>query len=209
MKAFKTSPFFMYIVGIVILSLGISFTIHSELGTSPFDALLVGLSNNVGLTVGSWEIIMAFLLIICNSVLTKQRVELFGLLTAFIAGISIDLWLLILEASIPPDHLAVQFFCFFFGLILSGLGTALYLLSNYAPIPIDRLTLIVKDITKTNLFFSRTVIYILFLVLAVLFKGTIGVGTILTVCFGGVILNYFNKMIRRFYSGTNSLGHSV
>ena len=34
-----------------------------------FDALLVGLSLNVGLTVGSWEIIIALLLICCNSIL--------------------------------------------------------------------------------------------------------------------------------------------
>ena len=56
-----------YVLGILILTLGISFTIQSDLGTSPFDALLVGLSLNVGLTVGSWEIIIALLLICCNS----------------------------------------------------------------------------------------------------------------------------------------------
>ena len=30
-----------YVLGILILTLGISFTIQSDLGTSPFDALLV------------------------------------------------------------------------------------------------------------------------------------------------------------------------
>lgn len=44
-----------YGIGILILSLGISLTIQSGLGTSPFDALLVGLSKKIGLTVGSWE----------------------------------------------------------------------------------------------------------------------------------------------------------
>jgi len=67
-----------YVVGILILTLGISFTIQSDLGTSPFDALLVGLSQNVGLTVGSWEIILAFLLIGCNSCLKRQRPEVSG-----------------------------------------------------------------------------------------------------------------------------------
>ena len=41
-----------YVLGILILTLGISFTIQSDLGTSPFDALLVGLSLNVGLLWG-------------------------------------------------------------------------------------------------------------------------------------------------------------
>lgn len=82
-----------YVLGILILTLGISFTIQSDLGTSPFDALLVGLSLNVGLTVGSWEIIIALLLICCNSILKRHRPEILGVLTAFITGIGIDVWL--------------------------------------------------------------------------------------------------------------------
>ena len=39
----------LFVAGILILTLGISLTIQSELGTSPFDALLVGLSHHLGL----------------------------------------------------------------------------------------------------------------------------------------------------------------
>lgn len=85
--------YLFYILGILILTLGISFTIQSSLGTSPFDALLVGLSTNVGLTVGSWEIILALILICFNSILKRQRPEILGMLTAFITGIGIDMWL--------------------------------------------------------------------------------------------------------------------
>lgn len=65
----------LFVAGILILTLGISLTIQSELGTSPFDALLVGLSHHVGLSVGSWEVIIAFLLIGCNSLLKQQKPE--------------------------------------------------------------------------------------------------------------------------------------
>ena len=81
-----------YVLGILILTLGIAFTIQSELGASS-DALLVGLSVHAGLTVGSWEVIMALLLIGCNSFLKRQRPEVSGMLTAFITGIGIDMWL--------------------------------------------------------------------------------------------------------------------
>ena len=90
--------FFMYyVLCILILTLGISFTIQSDLGTSPFDALLVGLSVNVGLTVGSWEVITALILICFNSFLKRKRPEFLGLLTAFITGIGIDMWLFITQ----------------------------------------------------------------------------------------------------------------
>ncbi|MDA2768778.1 YitT family protein [Bacillus cereus group sp. Bc010] len=180
-----------YVLGILILTLGIFFTIQSDLGTSPFDALLVGLSLNVGLTVGSWEIIIALLLLCCNSLLKRQRLEVLGLLTAFITGIGIDMWLFLLHNLITPEMWYSKVICFGIGLVIIGLGTAIYLQTNFAPIPIDRLTLIIKELTRTNIFVSRTFIYLIFLILAMILNGPIGVGTVLTICFGGIILNYF------------------
>lgn len=186
-----------YVVGILILTLGISLTIQSKLGTSPFDALLVGLSKNVGLTVGSWEIILALLLIGSNSLLARKRPEILGLVTALITGIGIDMWLFLLHDVVSPDLWFSQAVCFTTGLVVVGLGTATYLHTNFAPIPVDRLTLILKELTRKTVFFSRTLIYILFLMLAIIFNGPIGVGTLLTVCLGGYILHFFMPITGR------------
>ncbi|MGK9430293.1 YczE/YyaS/YitT family protein [Bacillus atrophaeus] len=198
-----------YVLGILILTLGISFTIQSDLGTSPFDAVVVGLSKNVGLTVGSWEIIIAFILICCNSFLKRQRPEILGLLTAFITGIGIDMWLFLLHNLLTPDLWYSKVICFGIGLVVIGLGTATYLHTNFAPIPVDRLTLIIKDITRTNIFFSRTFIYLLFLIAAIILNGPIGVGTLLTVCLGGLILNFFmtftGKILDRLLTNSRTL----
>lgn len=194
-----------YVIGILLLSLGISLTIQSDLGTSPFDALLVGLSINVGLTVGSWEIIIAFVLICCNSILKRQRPELLGLLTAFITGIGIDVWLFLLQNSITPGLWYSKGICFGIGLVITGLGTAFYLQTNFAPIPVDRLTLIIQELTRTNLFVARTFIYLVFLMMAMIFSGPIGIGTLLTVCFGGLILNYFMPVTKKVIE--HSLSH--
>ncbi|ASR47487.1 YczE/YyaS/YitT family protein [Paenibacillus kribbensis] len=201
--------YIFFVLGIFILSLGISFTIQSDLGTSPFDALLVGLSINVGLTVGSWEIIIAIILICCNSLLKRQRPEVLGLLTAFITGIGIDMWLFLLHNLITPELWYSKVVCFGIGLVVVGLGTAIYLQTNFAPIPVDRLTIIIQELTRTNLFFSRTFIYLIFLIIAVILNGPIGVGTLLTVCLGGLILNCFmpftEKVLDRIltHSGTS------
>jgi uncharacterized protein len=189
--------FFFYVVGILLLTLGISFTIQSDLGTSPFDALLVGLANHVGFTVGTWEIIIALIVIGCNSFLKKQKPEILGLLTACITGISIDMWLILLENLFIPELWYSKVIYFGIGLIAIGLGTALYLHTNIAPIPVDRLTLIIQELTRTNLFYSRTFIYLIFLLMALIIKGPIGVGTLLIVCLSGLILNYFMSFTRK------------
>ncbi|MDX7982285.1 YitT family protein [Bacillus velezensis] len=190
-----------YVLGIMILTFGISVTIHSDLGTSPFDALIVGLSVHAGLTVGSWEIIIAFLLICCNSMLKRQRPEFSGMITAFITGIGIDMWLFFLHRIITPEPWYGKAGCFAIGLVVIGIGTATYLHTNFAPIPVDRLTLIVRELTGRSIFFSRTVIYFIFFILAVMLKGPVGIGTLLTVCLGGVILHFFMPITGRWIDG--------
>ncbi|MFB7138722.1 YitT family protein [Gottfriedia sp. NPDC056225] len=195
-----------FVLGILILALGVSITIQSNLGVPPFDALLVGLSKNVGLTVGSWEIIIALLLICLNSILKRKRPEFLGLITAFITGASIDMWLFILHDFLVPELWYSKVIWFGIGLIVSGLGTSTYLHTNFAPIPVDRLTLIIQELTKTNLFFSKTLIYLIFFIMALIFKGPIGVGTVITVCFGGIILNYFMPFTKKILD--HVLSHS-
>nr|WP_179960659.1 MULTISPECIES: YitT family protein [Bacillus amyloliquefaciens group] len=185
----------------MILTFGISVTIQSDLGTSPFDALIVGLSVHAGLTVGSWEIIIAFLLICCNSMLKRQRPEFTGMITAFITGIGIDMWLFFLHRIITPEPWYGKAGCFAIGLVVIGIGTATYLHTNFAPIPVDRLTLIVRELTGRSIFFSRTVIYFIFFILAVMLKGPVGIGTLLTVCLGGVILHFFMPITGRWIDG--------
>lgn len=204
MKNVHTANYFYYAAGMVILTLGVTFTIQSDLGVSPFDALLVGLSTNVGLTVGSWEIIIAMILIGCNSILKQQKPEFIGLLTAFITGISLDLWRFLLIDFITPELWLSKIVCFSVGFIVIGLGTAVYLQTNFAPIPVDRFMLIIRERTKMNIGLSKTCIYLVFPALSLLFDGPIGIGTILAVCFGGPILHYF-MTLTHFIQKTPSL----
>ncbi|MCY9207405.1 YczE/YyaS/YitT family protein [Bacillus subtilis] len=191
--------YIFYGLGILILSLGISLTIQSGLGTSPFDALLVGLSKEVGLTVGSWEVLISVILLICNAILTRKKPILLGLITAFITGIGIDLWLFVIKNTIYLNALLSKLICFGIGLVLIGLGTAIYLQTKFASTPIDHLTLIIRDLSKRTILFSRTLVYALFLVLAIIFKGPIGIGTLLTVCLGGMILHVFMPIVERHF----------
>jgi uncharacterized membrane protein YczE len=197
MLSVSIAKFIFYGLGIFILTLGISLTIQSDLGTSPFDSLLVGLSAQVGLTVGSWEIIIAFIMIFCNSLLKRQRPEFFGLLTAFLTGLCLDIWLFLLQHLVQPEQWISKLICLGIGLIVLGLGTAIYLHTNFAPIPVDRLMLIIRDLTGINILLSKTIISLFFLTMAVIFNGPIGIGTLLTVCLGGPILTYFMPIIER------------
>src|SRR5690625_1768616 len=111
----------------MILTLGITLTIQSTLGTSPFDALLVGLYRTFGLSIGSWEIVVGATMVLSNAVAEKKRPEYFALLTSLITGIGIDSWLFLLQNWIVPETWIGQSISLTFGIIFTGLGVAAYL----------------------------------------------------------------------------------
>ncbi|ARI75546.1 YczE/YyaS/YitT family protein [Halobacillus mangrovi] len=180
-----------YTAGIVILTLGIALTIQSKLGTSPFDALLVGLYRTYGLTIGSWEIVVGFSMIIFNSIAEKRRPELIALFTSLLTGAGIDFWVHIFRGWIEPESIIPQYVCLLVGLVISGLGIAVNLQADFAPNPFDRMMLVLRNLTGLNVSFSRAIISIVLVILAAFFGGAIGIGTLIIAVLSGFVIHFF------------------
>ncbi|MFD2657011.1 YczE/YyaS/YitT family protein [Gracilibacillus thailandensis] len=180
--------FVIYIIGIITLTLGISLTIQSQLGASPFDALLVGLYRSFGLTIGSWEIIVGFTIVMLNAIAIKAKPEWFAMLTSFITGLGIDSWLFIQGSWLTPDNWLEQSAILLFGIIFSGIGIAIYLESSFAPNPMDRSMVIITDKTGLSFGISRAIISIALVIVALLFQGDVGIGTLVNALCTGVII---------------------
>src|SRR5690625_7909244 len=101
------------------------------------------------------------------------------------------MWLFSLPYLINPELWLNKLICLGIGLIVVGLGTALYLHANFAPIPVDLLMLTIRDLTGMNILLSRTIVNLLFLTMSILFIGLIGIGTLLTVLLRCPILNFY------------------
>src|SRR5699024_1908167 len=170
-----------YISGLIILTLDIAFAIISMLGTSPFDALLVGLYRTFGLTIVSWEVLVGLTMVLGNEIAQKKRPEYLDLNTSLIT----------------PNSLATQWICLIISLVLTGLGIAIYIHSHIAPNPMDRSMLIVAKRTGWNLTYSRATINVLLVIVAFLFGGAIGIGTLVNAIFSGIFIHYFSIYIKK------------
>ncbi|MDM5198175.1 YitT family protein [Fictibacillus enclensis] len=193
--------FIFYFIGILILTLGIALSIISNLGTSPYDAFLVGLFRTIGLTVGSWEVIIALVMMGMNGVLLRKRPEFLALGTAIVTGAGIDAWYFSLRGWMLADTVLFKLLLLVLGMLLIGIGTALYLQGNIAPIPLDRLMLILQEKLGLTLSTSRLLISMIVLSFAYFLHGPIGVGTLLTALFNGWILSLFMRRAQRLYRG--------
>ncbi|MEH7081006.1 hypothetical protein V7101_20765, partial [Bacillus velezensis] len=82
-----------YVIGLLILTLGISLAITAGKGASAWDALAVGESTTFGLTVGTWIIINSSILLFVNAFLQKKRPDWLAAITFILIGRFLDLWL--------------------------------------------------------------------------------------------------------------------
>lgn len=188
--------FHNYLIGLIVLTLGITFTIQSALGASPFDALLVGLYRTFGLTIGSWEIVVGTSLVLCNAIADKKRPEYYALITSFVTGLGIDAWLFLLRDWIVPQTWIGQWTCVVLGIVLIGLGVAIYLQSSFAPNPMDRSMLILSRLTGLSTTYARAIISIVLVIIAFFFDGAIGIGTLVNALFTGVFISLFIPYIK-------------
>ncbi|WP_174732810.1 YczE/YyaS/YitT family protein [Mesobacillus harenae] len=190
-----------YIAGLIFITFGVSLTIIADLGTGAWDALNVGLYNTIGLTVGSWVFIVGILLIFVNSFLLRSRPDYLAIVAVMVVGLLIDFWLLVALENIILQDLPTRFGVLLAGLVLIGLGAAVYLPVKFPLIPIDNFMLAIKARLKVNLVTAKTIGEVIALMFAFLFNGPIGLGT-LVITFGiGPFIQlfspYFEKMLYR------------
>jgi len=188
---------YFYIIGLLVLSLGIGFAVQSSLGTSAYDALLVGLFYTFGLSIGTWEIIVGFFTIMMNALLVKKRPELIAFLTSIVTGIGIDMWIFILNLFQFHETTFGKWLYLMLSIILTGLGIAIYLQSRIAPNPIDRTMIIISDWTGWTVTYSRFAISIVLIIIAFFFNGAIGIGTLFNAVFVGMFISMFLPYVTR------------
>lgn len=180
-----------YLIGVLILTFGIALSILSTLGASPYDALSVGLFRTFGLTIGSWEVIVGMFLICLNAITAKEKPEFFALITSIITGIGIDFWYFCLNYIFSFNSLLSQTTSLILGIVITSFGIAIYLQSTIAPNPMDRSMLVISQLTRLNLTYSRLLISVILVTLALFFGGAVGIGTIINALISGWLIHLF------------------
>lgn len=187
-----------YIIGLSFLALGISVMILADLGAGAWDAMYVGLSEHTGLSVGTWILLIGIFLILLNSLILKKMPEFLSVITILIIGSLIDFWLIVVFASFTPEDFTLRVLMFIGAILIIALGISSYLQSNFARNPMDTLMMAIQYRTGKSLAFSKTVMEVTVLIIALLLGGPIGVGTFIVTFSIGPLIQLFIGPITRF-----------
>jgi uncharacterized protein len=192
-----------WLLGIIILSLGASLTIKANMGVGAWDALNVGLSRIYGFTVGSFVIIIGIILLFVNAVLLKSRPDYMAVFTFFIIGSLIDFWMLIVLRNFEPNEFMLKLVTLVVGLLIIGLGVAMYLQPKFPLNPIDNFMMGVSMRLGVSLVVAKTIGELIALVLALIVKGPIGYGTIIVTIGIGPSIQLFVPFIEKVATRLN------
>ena len=186
-----------YIVGLFLVSFGVSLTIKADLGAGAWDALNVGLAEVIGLTVGTWIIIVGIILIFLNAFLQKKRPEILAVLPIFLVGAFVDFWLLFILNNWNPSGFSLQLIILIAGVAALSCGIATYLQADFPIIPIDQFMISIHKRLGVSLGIAKTIGELTALLLAFLFKGPIGIGTIIVTISIGPLVQIFLPKVER------------
>jgi uncharacterized protein len=191
--------FLFYIIGLFIISFGVMLTIKADLGTGAWDALNVGLSETIGFTVGTWVIVVGIILIVINAILLRRFPELLAVITITIIGMFIDFWLEFVFKSWKPSDWTLRYLLLFIGVTAISMGVAVYLQGKFPLIPIDQFMIVLKEKLQITLMTAKTIGELLALILAFIFNGPIGIGTIVITILIGPLIQFFYPKIEHLY----------
>lgn len=166
-----------FVIGLIVFSFGISLSIKMQyLGLHPWDVLSVGLFDKIGLSVGTWNIMIGIMLIIVAFVLDRSYIKLGTFFNAILVGLCVDFYLW--SGILPePSHLWLDITFMVIGIIIMGVGGGLYNAAKLGAGPRDGFMLSISDKTGYSIGRVRIVTETSVLVIGLLIGGPVFVFT--------------------------------
>lgn len=181
-----TRRWFQLVTGLTLFGVGIGLMLQSRLGLPPWDVLHQGLTEQFGLTVGIWSIIISFVVLLMW-IPFRERYGIGTILNAFIIGVVIDLTAL----AVPePEAMWLRAGLLTVGILLIGFSSGMYIGANLGPGPRDGLMTAVSR-RGISIRVTRWGLEILVLITGILLGGTFGIGTIAFAALIGPIVQFF------------------
>jgi len=163
------------IVGLTLFGLGEAILIVAAIGVSPWTVLAQGITHITGWSIGFATLITSLFILICWLPL-RQTPGIGTVLNILIIASVLD-FLLPYIPSFESSFL--NFMTAIFGVLLTGFGGALYLISNLGPGPRDGLMTGLQRVTDSPIAWVRSAIELTAICLGWSLGGNLGIGTVL------------------------------
>jgi len=191
---FNIKRYIIFLIGILVMTLGVSLTVKSEVGAGAYDSINFGLANlfKINISIAIW--ITSFSIVIIASILRRKCLKLTTFVTAIIVGISTDMWVMMIK-NIGLNTIFEKVFAFSIGICLVSMGVAIYIIPKLPANPTDDLMVALTEEKGISIMKAKLTIDTICIIIAFALKGPIGIGTIIATILIGPLIQIINKLI--------------
>ena len=162
-----------FFLGLVCFALGVAISVKMQhLGLHPWDVLNIALFDRFGFSIGTWTVIIGFILITISLVVSRKYVNLGTFLNALLIGPFMDffLWL-----DILPDasNNWTDYLLLLLGISLTGLGGGLYVSGGVGAGPRDGFMLSISERFRLSVVKARIMVELFVLAIGFLLGGPV------------------------------------
>lgn len=160
--------------GLVLYGTTAAMLVLARLGLDPWDVFHQGLSRSFGLPIGTWAILISFVVLLGWWPL-RARPGIGTVANAIVVGVVIDL---VLSLFGPPRPLPARYALLITGVLGNGVATGLYIGAGLGPGARDGLSTAIAA-RGHSMRVVRTSVEAIVLAAGYLLGGTVGIGTVL------------------------------
>lgn len=172
----------IYLLGMMLIALGINMILRSGLGAGAWDTLVYSLKHLVGtITLGTSMFIINLVILAFVIIANKSFKYLFILAPISVMSFAIDFWDIVVFGDFSPNTFLIKGLLFLLGAMILTLGLGMAIVTKFPAMIIDELTFSIMKVFKIKSFFKTRVIIELAAILLALFLGLwaeIGLGAI-------------------------------
>ncbi len=215
LKNYSLRKILCSVLGVTILSFGISICKGSLLGMDTYTGMNTAVSNYLGASLGNYQLVLNILLLLSMLFFGRHLLGLGTVINMVFVGYMVDFFLSMFKGTfISADEeksFLVKIMLLIVGAIILCLGASLYMTADLGVAPYDALAIMIADhapnvsfrVARIGTDFICVVVGFIFgTVLGDSPFGTIvGVGTILTAFGTGPFIEFFNHTISAFLVG--------
>lgn len=193
----KVKRILLTIIGTAVTGFSVGILRKAQLGTDPFTAFTTGCATALNSTYGTLYPFVIGVLLIFVFFLDKHYIGFGTILNLFIIGTIADFSFNLLNSVFEADTLLIRSITLAVAIFVLCFGASLYISADMGVSSYDAISLIMADKKVAQYRFCRIFTDVICVILAFVLgaKTSIGIGTIITACGMGPIVQFFVRNI--------------
>ncbi|MCF0114373.1 MAG: membrane protein [Erysipelotrichaceae bacterium] len=196
-----TKRIFWVIVSNIILSVGVTLLKYSNFGMDPFNCMNFGVSQVLGMSHGTYQMIFNFVLFIPIVLLDRSCFGIGAIINMILLGYLIDFETAIATnmgyAAGSISNIPVQIILMILGVVVVAFGVAIYMHCNLGASSWDYLGQLIEKKTNGKLPYkwARIGYDCIAIAIGFLTGATVGIATVIVGFFTGPLVSFFREKV--------------